>query len=71
MHVRVTDALLADISAEIWLCDCSQDSGFRTHLISVGIEDWLISLSEARRRSIVIVEDIAGDACSTRRVNSA
>lgn len=39
-------------------------------LISVGIEDWLMTLNEARRKSIVIVEDIADDACSTRRENS-
>ena len=30
-----------------------------------------MSLNEARRRSIVIVEEIVDDACSTRRVNSA
>lgn len=64
------DAFLADISAELWLCDCSLESPVRTCLISVGIEDWLISLNEARRKRIVIVEDMVDDACSTRRVNS-
>lgn len=64
-------AFLADISAELWLCDCSLKSPFRTFLINVGIDDWLISLSEARRKSTVIVEVMVDDACSTRRVNSA
>jgi hypothetical protein len=39
MHVKIIDAFLADISAELWLCDCSPESPFRTRLISVGIED--------------------------------
>lgn len=71
MHVRMRAAFLADISTELWLCDCSLKSPFRTFLINVGIDDWLISLSEARRKSTVIVEVMADDACSTRRANSA
>jgi len=71
MQLRMIDAFFADISAELWLCDCPLESPFRTCLISVGIEDWLISLREARRRSTVIVGDIDDDPCSTRRVNSA
>lgn len=70
MDVRIIDAFLADISAELWLCDCSLESPFRTCFISVGIEDWLISLNEARRSSTAIVEDIVDDVCSTLRVNS-
>lgn len=71
IQVKIIDAFLAEISVELWLCDCSLKSRFRTCLINVGIEDWLISLNDARRSSTAIVKDIVDDACSTRRVNSA